>query len=64
MGTSEIKWKAPWRAIQFAAEILGVQKQLDSEVTSKLPLDGKGAIVLVGATTTMMSSLCCPMELM
>nr|WP_296016738.1 hypothetical protein [uncultured Acidovorax sp.] len=46
MGTSEIKWKAPWRAIQFAAEILGVQKQLDSEVTSKLPLDGKGAIVL------------------
>lgn len=46
MNASEIKWKAPWRVIQFAAEIPGVQKQLDNEITSKHPLYGKGAIAI------------------
>jgi hypothetical protein len=43
---STIEWKEPWRAIQFAAEIGGVQKQLDREITSLHPLFGKGATVV------------------
>ena len=38
--------ESPMAGHSVCREILGVQKQLDSEVRSKLPLDGKGAIVL------------------
>ncbi len=40
MNEEDIKWKLPWRAIQFEAEIPGVQKQLESEITKKHPLWG------------------------
>ncbi|MCK7471139.1 MAG: hypothetical protein MZU95_10435 [Desulfomicrobium escambiense] len=46
MDIPNIEWKEPWRAIQFAAEIPGVQKQVDSEITTKHPLTGKGAIAI------------------
>src|SRR6266850_1741385 len=42
----EIEWKAPWRAIQFAIEIPGIQRQLQLEITSKHPLYGREATVV------------------
>ena len=41
-----IEWKIPWRALQFAAEIPGVQRQLEQEITAKHPLFGRGARAL------------------
>ncbi|QKE62475.1 hypothetical protein HNE05_03575 [Aquipseudomonas campi] len=41
-----IEWKQPWRAIQFAAEIPGVQNQFEQEITKAHPLFGKGGRVI------------------
>ena len=46
MNTDDIKWKLPWRAIQFEVEIPGVQKQLESEITNKHPLWGTKPIAV------------------
>ena len=46
MTTPEIKWRTPWRAIQFEWEIPGVQRRLDYEITSRHPLSGKGALAI------------------
>lgn len=46
MTAPEIDWKTPWRAIQFDAEILGVQRQLEREITIEHPLFGKGATAI------------------
>lgn len=43
---SVIEWKEPWRAIQFAAEIPGVQKQFEQEITIKHPLYKRGGKVI------------------
>lgn len=40
-----IRWMVPWRAIQFDAEVPGVQQQLDMEITAAHPLYGRGAVV-------------------
>ena len=41
MRNIEINWKEPWRAIQFSAEIPGVQNQVNLEISAKHPLFGK-----------------------
>ena len=46
MTAPEIVWKTPWRAIQFDAEIPGVQRQLEREISIKHPLFGKGATAI------------------
>jgi hypothetical protein len=46
MSVSLIPWRSPWRAIQFAADIPGVQAQLEIEITPKHPLFGRSAIVV------------------
>ena len=46
MRMSDIEWKVPWRPLQFSAEIPGVQRQLEREITSAHPLWKKGAQVL------------------
>jgi hypothetical protein len=46
MSIETIKWKLPWRAIQYEAEIPGVQDQLNSEITDKHPLWGTKPIVI------------------
>jgi len=40
VGMKDIAWKLPWRAIQFKAEIPGVQNQLELEITKVHPLYG------------------------
>jgi hypothetical protein len=42
----DIHWMAPWRAIQFDAEVPGVQRQLDMEITATHPLFGQGAVAV------------------
>lgn len=46
MSIEEIKWKLPWRAIQFEAEIPGVQNQIESEITESHPLWNTNPIVI------------------
>lgn len=46
MSDHHINWKEPWRAIQFAAEIPGVQKQFEGEIYPQHPLFGKGGVVI------------------
>lgn len=46
MSISNISWRTPWRAIRFAAEVPGVQAQLEIEITPKHPLFGRHAIVV------------------
>ncbi|AOW13737.1 hypothetical protein LPB72_12295 [Hydrogenophaga crassostreae] len=46
MSTPTITWQEPWRAIQFAAEIPGVQRQIEMEITAAHPLYGRGATVI------------------
>jgi len=46
MNTDDIEWKLPWRAIQFEAEIPGVQKQLESEITNEHSLWGTKPIAI------------------
>jgi len=46
MTSAQIKWVEPWRALQFAAEIPGVQRQLEREITPLHPLYGRGATVV------------------
>jgi hypothetical protein len=43
---SNIDWKAPWRSLQFAAEVPGIQRQLELEITSAHPLWKKEPQVL------------------
>lgn len=42
----EILWRLPWRKIQFAAEISGVQNQLELEITDVHPLSGKAPVAI------------------
>jgi len=42
----DIAWKLPWRKLEFEAEIPGVQKQLELEITSVHPLSGTTPVVI------------------
>lgn len=42
----DITLKLPWRKIQFAAEIPGVQNQLELEITEAHPLSGTSPIAV------------------
>lgn len=45
MGIDELDWLAPWRTLATEQEAIGLQRQLDREVTAQHPLFGRGATV-------------------
>jgi hypothetical protein len=45
MGIDEPDWPAPWRPLATEQEAIGLQRQLDREVTARHPLFGRGATV-------------------
>lgn len=45
MGIDKLDWLAPWRPLATEQEAIGLQRQLDREVTERHPLFGRGAAV-------------------
>lgn len=45
MGIDELDWLAPWRPLATEQEAIGLQRQLDREVTARHPLFGRRATV-------------------
>jgi hypothetical protein len=45
MGIDELDWLAPWRPLATEQKAIGLQRQLDREVTARHPLFGREATV-------------------
>ncbi|WP_322027123.1 hypothetical protein [Burkholderia sp. BCC1977] len=45
MDTEKLDWAAPWRPLSIEQESIGLQRQLDRELTAQHPLFGRGATV-------------------
>ncbi|RQR23994.1 hypothetical protein DIE23_34370 [Burkholderia sp. Bp9143] len=46
MDIEKLDWAAPWRSLSTEQEAVGLQRQLDRELTGRHPLSGRGATVI------------------